>query len=118
MAFDQANSIESLDKLNNAFKDIGLRNGQKFDGHKHNWMILNEYISLGFDYISFVIKDTIEQVLLGLSAQETKIFEDQDLLVTQHTQVSEYLVKDQDGNDITTVQVIPRATQPGEPAKE
>jgi len=44
----------------------------------------------------------------GLSAQDTQIFEDQDLIVTQHSQISSYILKDQDGNDVTTNQFIPR----------
>jgi hypothetical protein len=31
------------------------------DGTNHNWLIFEEYLSLPFDYITFVIKDKIEQ---------------------------------------------------------
>ena len=52
------------------------------------------------------VKDTIEQ-LTSNQVQEQKIFEDQDLIITQNCQISSYLIKDSDGNDITTVQMIP-----------
>lgn len=41
----------------------------------------------------------------GLSNQDTYIFQDQDLIVTQQSQISSYILKDQDGNDITSAQV-------------
>ena len=34
--------------------------GHRFDFKNHNWLIFKQYISLGFSYITFVIKDKIE----------------------------------------------------------
>ena len=42
--------------------DIGI----KFDGKNHNWLIFQEYISLPFSYMTFVIKRSIEQNLTSL----------------------------------------------------
>lgn len=43
----------------------------------------------------------MDQIMEGLSNQDTYIFEDQDLIITQHSQISSYILKDKDGNDIT-----------------
>jgi len=40
---------------------FSLSKGHRFDDVNHNWMILGEYISLGFSYMTFVIKDEIEK---------------------------------------------------------
>ena len=31
------------------------------DGKNHNWLIIQQYLSLSFSYMTFVIKDKIEQ---------------------------------------------------------
>lgn len=54
-------------------------------------MIENEFV---FGSFPLQVKDTIDQLLQGLSAQDTQIFEDQDLIVTQHAQISSYILKD------------------------
>jgi hypothetical protein len=41
--------------------EFSLDKGHRFDDMNHNWMILGEYISLGFSYMTFVIKDEIEK---------------------------------------------------------
>lgn len=53
-------------KLNEMIENKGqegfsLSRGHRFDDVNHNWMILGEYISLGFSYMTFVIKDEIEK---------------------------------------------------------
>ena len=48
------------DKVGVLNKAIGLKTGHKFDSYGHNWMILNEYISLPYSYMTFVIKHKIE----------------------------------------------------------
>ena len=34
--------------------------GHRVDSKNHNWLILQEFLSLSFSYMSFVIKDKIE----------------------------------------------------------
>ena len=36
--------------------------GHRFDTLNHNWLILQEYLSLSFSYMTFVIKESIELV--------------------------------------------------------
>lgn len=40
--------------------DIGYDRGLKFDGKNNNWLIFKEYLSLPFSYMTFVIRDNIE----------------------------------------------------------
>ena len=40
---------------------MGVQHGHRFDGDHHNWMIFKEYISLAFSFMSFVIKNKIEE---------------------------------------------------------
>lgn len=39
---------------------MSFARGQKLDVKNHNWLIFKEYLALGFCYMSFVIKDRIE----------------------------------------------------------
>lgn len=43
-----------------SFKNIGIKSGIRFDGQGHNWLIVNNHLSLGFCYMSFLIKNSIE----------------------------------------------------------
>ena len=45
-------------------------------------MIDNEFV---FGNFPIQVKDTIDQMLEGLSPQDTQIFEDQDFIITQHS---------------------------------
>ena len=56
--FDYQN-LEDLQKMNSN-AELSTIKGHRFDGKNHNWLILGEYISLPFSYMSFVIKDKIE----------------------------------------------------------
>jgi hypothetical protein len=38
-----------------------VHTGHRVDGNNHNWLIFEEYLSLPFSYMTFVIKDKIEQ---------------------------------------------------------
>jgi hypothetical protein len=38
-----------------------VHKGHRVDGKNHNWLVFDEYISLSFSYMSFVIKDKIEK---------------------------------------------------------
>lgn len=44
----------------NSNAELSSKKGHRFDGKNHNWLILGEYISLPFSYMSFVIKDKLE----------------------------------------------------------
>ena len=39
---------------------LSVHKGHRVDGKNHNWLIFDEYITLPFSYMSFVIKDKIE----------------------------------------------------------
>ena len=54
-------------------------------------MIQNEFVFGNFPH---QIKDTLFQLVQGLSNQDSQIFEDQDLIVTQHSQISSYILKE------------------------
>lgn len=45
----------------NSNAELSSHKGHRFDGNNHNWLIFNEYISLGFSYMTFVILDKIEK---------------------------------------------------------
>ena len=38
---------------------FGYHYGYRFDGDEHSWLYLNEYISLSYSYMTFVIKNKI-----------------------------------------------------------
>mmetsp|Transcript_36996 Transcript_36996/g.56703 ORF Transcript_36996/g.56703 Transcript_36996/m.56703 type:complete len:92 (+) Transcript_36996:1178-1453(+) len=59
----------------------------------------NEFV---FGTFPHQVKDTIESLISGLSSQDVQVFENQDLIITQHTHISSFLTKDEDGNDVTT----------------
>lgn len=40
---------------------LGSERGVRMDSKNHNWLILEEYLALPFSYMSFVIKNAIEQ---------------------------------------------------------
>ena len=44
----------------NSLKDLTFHKGHRLDGKNHNWIIFQEYLSLPFSYMSFVIKEKIE----------------------------------------------------------
>ena len=56
-AFDYQGAIEEFKKNN---QQISVHKGHRTDGVNHNWLLLEEYLSLPFDYMTFVIKDKIE----------------------------------------------------------
>ena len=39
---------------------LGSERGVKMDGKNHNWLIMEEYMSLPFSYMTFVIKNYLE----------------------------------------------------------
>ena len=57
--FDTKHNLESILKRKTT-KQFPLCKGHRFDNEGHNWMIMREYISLSFSYMSFVIKAKIE----------------------------------------------------------
>jgi len=52
--FTELNEVDRLTVL-------PLQKGSKFDGDNHNWFLLNEFLSLSFSYMTFVIMDKIEK---------------------------------------------------------
>ena len=43
-------------------KRFSYDQGYRFDSENHNWLVLKEYISLSFSYMTFVIKETLENM--------------------------------------------------------
>lgn len=60
-------------------------------------MIENEFVFGNFPH---QIKDTLFQLVQKMMNHDALIFEDQDLLVTQHSQISSFILKDIEGNDM------------------
>jgi len=60
--FDYQNLDEEHEKMCKSNSNPLLKNdiGLRFDGKNHNWMILKQYLSIPFSYMTFVIKDKIE----------------------------------------------------------
>ena len=56
-AFDYEGAIEAFKENNSS---LSVHKGHRVDGNNHNWLIFEEYLSLPFDYMTFVIKDKIE----------------------------------------------------------
>ena len=58
-AFDYEGAIEAFNQGSQG-QAISVHKGHRVDGMNHNWLIFEEYLSLPFDYMTFVIKDKIE----------------------------------------------------------
>lgn len=43
-------------------KRLDYDQGYRFDSDNHNWLVLKEYISLSFSYMTFVIKENLENM--------------------------------------------------------
>jgi len=39
---------------------ISISKGVRFDTNNHNWLILYEYLSLGYSYMTFMMRDKIQ----------------------------------------------------------
>ena len=48
-------------KLEASYPNISTGKGIRFDGRNHNWLLLLRQLDLGFSYMTFVIKDSIEK---------------------------------------------------------
>ena len=59
-AFDKLNDLTKLTK-SRLYEHITSGKGHRFDSINHNWLLLNQFLCLPFCYMSFVIKDKIEQ---------------------------------------------------------
>ena len=66
---------QELDRLKNTRLKVGLgsERGVKMDGKNHNWLIMEEYLSLPFSYMTFVIKNFIETV--SKETRESYVFD-------------------------------------------
>lgn len=58
-AFD----FQDAKELNNAIQhpQISFQKGHRVDEKNHNWILFRQYLSLAVSYMTFVIKDKIEQ---------------------------------------------------------
>ena len=56
--FQNLNDLDESQESSNMGEKMSK--GIKFDGKNHNWLVFNEYMSLPFCYLTFVIKDKIE----------------------------------------------------------
>lgn len=41
-------------------KNLGGTKGIKIDGKNHNWLLFEEYLSLPFSYVTFMIRDKLD----------------------------------------------------------
>ncbi len=60
MCFEEKDMI-SLRSRNKTYGSIIASKGISFDGDHHNYMILQNYISLGFSLMHFIIKHKTEK---------------------------------------------------------
>ena len=60
MCFEEKDMI-SLRSSNKTYGSIIASKGISFDGDHHNYMILQNYISLGFSLMHFIIKHKTEK---------------------------------------------------------
>lgn len=58
-AYDYKGIIQQFKK--NQTSTLSVHKGHRVDSKNHNWIIFEEYLSLPFSYMTFVIKDKIEQ---------------------------------------------------------
>ena len=54
---------------------FGLYKGHRVDYVNHNWMIFNEYLSLSFSFMTFVIRDRFQKE--ETYADENYIFDEE-----------------------------------------
>ena len=54
------NVDENMYTINSNTHTLGLFHGHRFDHNNHNWMMTPKYMALPFNYMSFVIKRSIE----------------------------------------------------------
>jgi hypothetical protein len=66
-------------------------------------MVNNEFV---FGNFPQQVKHTLNQLMTGLQNQDTYIFEDQDFIITQHSQISQFVKKDMVGNDDITLHLL------------
>lgn len=52
--------FEPLEQMDKPSGTLSNARGHRFDFKNHNWLIFSHFISLSFNYISFVIKNKIE----------------------------------------------------------
>jgi hypothetical protein len=54
--FDQENIDDQVES-----GIFGISKGSRFDHKNHHWLLFDDYLSLSFSYMSFVIKDKLER---------------------------------------------------------
>lgn len=65
--YDPVDSIQKLLKANPTFQNINNSMGYRFDGENHNWYVIDEYLSLSFSFMAFVIKEKIEKEEMSMA---------------------------------------------------
>lgn len=59
--YDQIEDMEPITRNGSTHPKINNTKGIRFDGFNHNWFIVSNYLSLGFNLMTFIIKEKIEQ---------------------------------------------------------
>jgi hypothetical protein len=55
--FDVSKTNKKLDQQKNEVKGFGVHKGHRFDSKNHSWLIMQDFISMSFSYMTFVIND-------------------------------------------------------------
>ena len=58
--FDEIKEMKDVIAKNETHPAINNVKGHRFDSAQHNWYIINEFLSLSFSFMTFVIKEKIE----------------------------------------------------------
>lgn len=59
-AYDCTETLQKAVESMNGSVTINVSKGVRFDTNNHNWLILYEYLSLGYSYMTFMMRDKIQ----------------------------------------------------------
>lgn len=91
-----------IKKLNQRESQLSTHFGHRVDGKNHNWLVFEEYLSLSFSYLAFVIRDKIENGLqkegryfdtepYNYICQKSSSFIDGDIVTADHLMLKNVL---------------------------
>jgi hypothetical protein len=112
-AFDYEGAIK---RFNARKSRLSVHKGHRVDGKNHNWLVFDEYISLSFSYMSFVIKDKIEKECPNLGKHfdpepynyiynRSTSFIDGNFVSNDHTQLN-YVLEELEKIDPNSLEII------------
>ena len=82
--FDIKDNLLSIIKRKSQ-KEFPIYKGHRFDNEGHNWILLREYLSLSFSYMTFVIKHKHETGKLKINKKLNFDFEPYNYILNRST---------------------------------